>query len=97
MLAVVLAAGAAQAKLTIVKNGKPAARIVANSNSDVDKQAAELLQDFVKRISGATLPIVSGKSKRGDVVIGEGSTDGLTEDGFRLASADGRLLISSLS
>ena len=95
VLALCLAAAGAQAKLTIVKSGKPTARIVANIDNDVDKQAAELLQDFVQRISGAKLPIVSGKSAKGDVVIGQGSTEGLTEDGFRLATRDGRLYISS--
>ena len=70
VLALCLAAAGAQAKLTIVKSGKPTARIVANIDNSVDKQAAELLQDFVQRISGAKLPIVSGKSAKGDVVIG---------------------------
>ena len=95
VLALCLAAAGAQAKLTIVKSGKPTARIVANIDNGVDKQAAELLQDFVQRISGAKLPIVSGKSAKGDVVIGQGSTEGLAEDGFRLATRDGRLYISS--
>ena len=42
------------------------------------------------------LPVVESKKlKKGDVVIGQGSTEGLTEDGFRLADGDGILYISS--
>ena len=86
ILAAMLLPGIAQAEQTIVKNGKATARIVTDRSDAVNLQAAELLQDFVKRISGASIDIVDGKAKRGDVVIGEGSTDGLTEDGFRLQS-----------
>lgn len=86
----------ASAHTTLVKNGKPAGRIVVNDTSQVNKQAASLLQDFVSRISGANLPIVAdAKTRKGDVRIGEGSIDGLTEDGFRVASANGVLKISS--
>lgn len=86
----------AQAQITLVRDGKPQSRIVVNSDSPVDRRAAELLQDFVGRISYATLPIVnSNKLRKGDVVIGDGTTDGLTEDGFRLDDRDGMLRISS--
>ena len=95
ILAAMLLPGIAQAEQTIVKNGKATARIVTDRSDAVNLQAAELLQDFVKRISGASIDIVDGKAKRGDVVIGEGSTDGLTEDGFRLQSRGDVLYISS--
>ena len=95
LIAAMLTLGIAHAKQTIVKNGKPTARIVTNGSDAVNREAAKLLQDFVQRISGATIDIVDGKAKRGDVVIGEGLTDGLTEDGFRLQSRGDVLYISS--
>lgn len=59
----------------------------------VDNQAALLLQDFVKRISGASLPVVNDKSPRkGDIVIGGNDVSGLTEDGFRLKTDNGIVL-----
>ena len=86
----------AQGQITLVRDGKPQSRIVVNSDSPVDRRAADLLQDFVGRISDAKLPVVESKKlKKGDVVIGLGSTEGLTEDGFRLADGDGILYISS--
>lgn len=82
--------------ITLVRDGKPKARIVVDGDSKTDRRAAELLQDFVGRISDTQLPIVdSVKPKKGDVVIGQGSVDGLTEDGFRLSDIDGTLYISS--
>lgn len=90
------AAMGVNAQVTLVKEGKPTSRIWVEKGNQVDGQAADLLQDFVRRISGATLPIVSGQTPgKGDVVIGKGDTNGLTEDGFRLATDQDRLYISS--
>lgn len=82
--------------VSLVKNGKPVGRIVSDSTA-VNLKAATLLQDFIGRISGATLPIVNRpvKEKKGDVIIGAGDTQGLTEDGFRLRTHGGTLRISS--
>ena len=60
----------ASAQLTLVKDGKAVSRIVLSEKSEINRQAADLLQDFVQRISGASLPIVEGKAKSVDVVIG---------------------------
>lgn len=90
------AATCLNAQVTIVKEGKPLSRIVVGKDEPVDNQAALLLQDFVQRISGASLPVVTDKTPRkGDIVIGGKETAGLTEDGFRLKTADGILSISS--
>jgi hypothetical protein len=88
----------ASAQMSLTRNGKPTARIVADTTKPIDKEAAEILELFVSRISGAHLPIVapSTKLRSGDIVIGKGSTDGLTEDGFRLRTTQsGTLEISS--
>lgn len=83
------------AQIPLVKEGKPMARIVTENNA-TDNRAAELLQDFVQRITNAHLPIITnGSPRKGDVLIGQGDTKGLTEDGFRLATDKGRLYISS--
>lgn len=84
------------AQMKIVQNGKPAARIIADPAIPTDMRAAELLQDFVQRISDARLEITdTDQPRKGDILIGEGNQQGLTEDGFRLKTDNGRLYISS--
>ncbi|MDL2256099.1 DUF4838 domain-containing protein [Parabacteroides sp. OttesenSCG-928-K15] len=84
------------AQVNIVNNGKALGKIHIGKENPVDQQAADLLQDFVGRISGCKLPVVySGKPQKGDIVIGTTNTTGLTEDGFRLQTTDGVLYISS--
>lgn len=84
------------AQLTIVQDGKAVSRIVIAEQTKVNEQAAALLQDFVKRISQATLPIVSDtKAQKGDILIGQETTDEIGEDGFLLHTADGQLRIRS--
>lgn len=87
---------------TTVQNGKPKGRIIITTNSIPEKKAAELLQDFLQRISGTKLHIVENiTSNRGDIVIGNEnpnksvSTKDLTEDGFRITNSDGILRIVS--
>ena len=84
----------ASAQLTLVKDGKAVSRIVLSEKSEVNRQAADLLQDFVQRISGASLPIVEGKAKSGDVVIGGKSAEA-GEDGFTLCTEQNQLRITS--
>lgn len=84
-----------KAQIPLVKENRPIARIVTENNP-VDSRAARLLQDFVQCLTHTQLPIAVGAVPRtGDVVIGKGSTKGLTEDGFRLATDNGKLFISS--
>lgn len=96
--ALATAMASASAQTVITKDGKPTSRILADTTKKVDREAATILQTFVERISGAQLPIINRdvKAKKGDIIIGEGATDGLTEDGFRLQTAsNGTLQISS--
>lgn len=84
------------AQVKIVDQGKTNSRILINDTIPVDREAAELLQDFINRISGVILPVTSSdKPRKGDVVIGKGNISQLTEDGFRLQTANGILYISS--
>ena len=81
------------AQITLVKKQKPVGRICVVGQTDADQQAADLLQDFVQRISQANLPIVKNeKPRKGDVVIGETDADA-GEDGFSLTTEDGKLQI----
>ena len=95
-LSAFLSVSSAHAQMTFVKEGKAVSRIIVADKDTINRKAADLLQDFVQRISGARLPIVeNAKAKKGDIVIGQGNTEGLTEDGFRLATQEGILRISS--
>ena len=81
------------AQLVIVKNHQPRARIVCIDSQDTNREAAKLLNLFVMRITGTTLPISENvKPQKGDIVIGE-TTPLATEDGFELDCNDNRLSI----
>lgn len=96
LLCTLLAAAlAASAQTRLTKKGKPVARIVVAAETPHNRTAAELLQRFVAEASGATLPIVGENPRKGDVVLGGGSTEGLTQDGFRLQTDNGTLYVSA--
>lgn len=85
-----------RASTVLVAGGKPVGRIVADGTPSA-LEAASLLQDFVHRISGATVEIVADTRgfRKGDVVIPGSRTEGLSEDGFRITSDGGLTYISS--
>lgn len=72
-LSTMLSAPMLLADVALVENGQPKGRIVCDTAA-VNRQGAELLKKFVKRISGAELPIVNSGSaiRKNDVVIGRG-------------------------
>ena len=84
----------AHAQLTLVKGGKAKAAIVLADDNATNREAAELLNFFIQKTSGASLPIVQGKPSRGAVVIGEPTTEAGYE-GFMLHCHDGNLHIQS--
>ena len=82
-----------EAQIILVKNGKVTGRIVVDLQNKTDMQAASLLNLFVKKITGTTLPVISpaGKRVRGDLVIESHSdlkSSAIAEDGFSLTSND---------
>lgn len=89
-------------QVILTKEGKPQSRIIVDKNDPVDYQAAKLLQDFMRKISSAELPIMpaDSKVKKGDILIGNvqesiappNLTD-ITEDGFYLSTKNGYLRI----
>ena len=65
-----LFAAGLSAQTTLVKKSKAKAAIVLVDEDARTKQAAELLQDFVKRISGAELPVTDQTESKHNVFIG---------------------------
>ncbi|MBB4034505.1 hypothetical protein GGR21_000390 [Dysgonomonas hofstadii] len=96
------ASGILNAQLPVVEKGKPVGRIVLSTNDAVDIKAAGLLQDFIRRISNAKLPIVHDtNTRKSDIIIGNGDlnkdiiTKDITEDGFRISVSKNNLHIVS--
>lgn len=86
---------ALKAQINITENGKALSRIIVVDDSETNLKAANLLKDFVLKISGAELKIKeTSKWKEGDIIIGE-KTDKAGEDGFQLLSSNGCLHIMS--
>lgn len=80
-------------QVTLVENGKPAGRIVVKGDAESMQPAEQLLTGFVRRISGAVVPVAGDVAvRKGDIVLEPDST--LKEDAFRLRTADGILYIS---
>ena len=88
--------GPAGAQLVLVENGKPKAEIRLVDDQPVNRQAAELLNHFVAKITGTTLPLQVGEApaRKGSVVIG-GTTAEAGEDGFLLECREGCLTVRS--
>ena len=96
---------AVNAQVQLVRNHRPASRIVVTTDESADAEAADLLQRYVQRITRADLPVLTAgqvkKIKKGDVLIGNGLTNAplvtpeLREDGYLLSTEDGCLRIVS--
>ena len=86
----------AAAQLTLVQKGKARARIVCTGDTATSHRAARLLNTFLERMSGATLPQTDTTgpytARKGDIVIGEPTPDA-GEDGFQAVSGQGILHI----
>ena len=87
-----------EAQILLVKNGKATGRIIVDPQNKTDLQAATLLNIFVKKITGATLPVISpaGKRVKGDLIIDSRSdlkSSDLVMDGFSLKSNDSTFLV----
>ncbi len=84
---------AASAQMTLADKGKPKAQIRLVEDNSHNREAAELLQRFVRELSGAQLPIISdGKTGKGSILIG-GTTHEASHDGFSITCKDGVLQI----
>ena len=83
------------AQTRLVKKSKAKAAIVLADDGEKTRQAADLLQDFVKRISGAELPITTEGQAKGNVFIGGDAEEKVGEDGFSIDTEGGSLYIRS--
>lgn len=83
-----------QAQVILTNHGKGKAAIVLTEETATNRTAATLLQDFVARMSGVTLPICTNTKLKNRVVIGEfeHSTE-VGEDGYRLRTEGNSLHI----
>lgn len=95
IIILLLSAPAGFSQIIVVKRGKPAGRIIVDNNSLSCMKAASLLNFFVKKITGAELPVVNTgiMPRRGDIVINSGEdTPDTREDGFSI-KADGQDIV----
>ena len=85
----------ASSQMTLIKNNKPAARIVCPQSTLHGERTIELLNLFIERISGVRLPIEhAARTKKGNIFIGEQTTE-VGEDGFVIECKDGNLFVRS--
>lgn len=83
------------AQVSLVKNGKAKSKIILVDDDIKSQVAANLLQDFVQKISGCQLNIVERQiPHKGDITIGGKVPSLVTEDGFSLSTKDRILRIS---
>lgn len=85
----------ADAQMTLVKDGKPQASIVICQPTAADSAAATLLNKFIQRMSGATLPVVSQQQAKRNVVLLGQPTSAATEDGYEITCQPGELSVKT--
>ena len=97
---ILVLSGGCRGDLALTQNGAPAAKIVVSSDtSEFTRKAAEDLQYYLEKLTGATLPIVApddtaGTGLRKKIVLGRGAVhpkiqraaDKLDPDGFIISS-----------
>lgn len=80
--------------ITLVQQHVPVARIVLQDTTRTTARAAEVLNYFVKHITGTTLPIAAKAKGKNCILIG-GIDASAGRDGFRIDCHKGRLTIKS--
>lgn len=101
-----LRAGSDESRVILVERGRPVATIVIPHGGDAfSRRAAEILQDAVRRMSGASLPIVEKDrpGRAGEIAIGfapeqlphAARAPALTEDGFQVVTSGATLYVRS--
>lgn len=84
------------AQISLVERGKPAAQIVLTDTTHAARRAAEVMNYFIEKLTGTTLPVGhrAEKKPRQIVFIG-GKTDQAGEDGFQISCHNGTMRILS--
>lgn len=101
LLTILLLSTNLNAQISVIEKGKPKGRIIINQSEPINQEAANLLNHFLKEISGTELSIVSEstKIKKGDILIGLKTPENsdlikdITEDGFLIQSNSNNLSI----
>ncbi len=94
LLSLAITTTLAAQSVVVVEDFKPLTRIVVAQDGVENQKAASVLAEFIKLSSGAQMPIVTGKAKKGDIVVGDTAPQSVTEDGYRLQTRDGILYIA---
>ena len=91
----------AQEKLQLVTNGKSNYSIVIpGTATETEKQAAQVMQEYISRISGALLPVINDeiKAQSKEIIIGNTNRylekSNLEEDGYHISTIKGKLIIT---
>lgn len=91
---VVAACAMCASAITPVKNHKAQGRIVVADTAATSRQAAELMQLWAGRITGAELPVVTAaKVRKNDLVISSRGEAPTTDDGFTVRPHKGALYL----
>ncbi len=83
------------AQITLVDNHRPKASILLTDTTHQTRQAAELFNLFIGRMTGTTLPIADRQPRRGGVVAIGRDADKDYEDGFTIRCSGNKLAILS--
>ena len=82
-------------QVPIVINGKSSSQIVITEPTSINRTAANVLQDFIYKISDCKLCIKEGgDASTGDIIIGNSTDPKLSEDGFSIVSTDKKITIT---
>jgi len=106
-IALLLSAASFAAPIQIVRDGKPVATIIVPDKADPwTKRAAGWLREYVRRSTGAALPILTESKAPKGALICVGKTDrawragvdltGLTYDGCRITARDGAVFLRGI-
>lgn len=83
------------AQTSLMKDGKTKSRIILMDNEQSSRTAANLLQNFIRKMTVSQLDIVKGQTPRkGDVAIGGETLSTVTEDGYSISTQGGMLRIA---
>lgn len=82
------------AQIQIVNEGKSSSQIILSEPTKINYTAANILQDFIQKITDCKLEIQEGGTiSNGDIIIGNSLDPALTEDGFSLTSSENNIII----
>lgn len=84
------------AQISLVERGKPAAQIVLTDTTHAARRAAEVMNYFIEKLTGTTLPVgLRAEKKPRQIVFIGGKTDQAGEDGFQISCHNGTMRILS--